>query len=194
MSNFARLFSSLVSKFTSKFSGKLKQWRAGRSAKRHEAPQAPAGYNEPAKPARTLDLPEITTADFDYNREQLHYDELREYRDQLTELLTSFDFPPDIVEALSNIDLDTLEGADFTRLNGAIERLERYRLAFEGGYITADDFDYDYIVNELNSSIPGLDLQMPSHFNLNPYLDIFSDAAGIKSNKMVEKFIGGLGI
>lgn len=172
----------LVGKLGFKVAGRFNRWRGvrkvERAAKRMQAPKPPKGY----KPAddfytpRELNLPEITQADYEYNREQLLYDELREYRDQLTELLTSFDFPSEIVEQISNIELDMLSGADFTRLNGAIDRLERYRLAYEGGYITSDDFDYDYIVNEINSSIPGLSLAMPENYGfgmLGDYADIF---------------------
>lgn len=183
----------LIGKLGFKGVAKFNEWRGARqvarAARRAEAPKPPTGYRpgaetfkprtaadlyEPLYKEQPLELPEITQADYDYNREQLRYDELVEYRDQLTELLTSFDFPPEIVEQVSNIDLDVLEGADFTRLNGAIDRLERYRLAYEGGYITSDDFDYDYIINEINSSVPGLNLVMPDNYPLSMFSDIFN--------------------
>ena len=167
-----RALQAIINLFGGKLAGKINQWRGARevsrAARRYEDAIRPSAY-KPITERTDLDLPDITPADYQYEQTQYMYDELREYRDQLTELLTSFDFPPDVIEQISNIDLEQLEGADFTRLNGALDRLERYRLAYEGGYITSDDFDYDYIINELNSSIPNLNVKMPGNFNVSPF-------------------------
>ena len=142
---------------------------------------------KPVKQPKTL--PEAPTAPLPEVEERLYsardaIRELREYQDQLTELMTSFDFDPEIVQAVSELNIEDIAEADFMRLNGALERMRRYLIAYMGGYIDSEDFDYGYFENELRQSIPEFGKKLQAVRDKN----IFSIAqAGSKAGKLTGK-------
>ena len=125
--------------------------------------------------------------------------ELREYQDQITELLTTFDFDTDLIEAVTELNIEELADTDFMRLNGALERMRRYMLAYLGGYLEQEDFDYEYFENELMQSIPEFGKKLQA-VRSRQVKDIF--VQGAKGGKITAKgaaqagvdFIGGAGI
>lgn len=81
------------------------------------------------------------------------YDEtLREYRDDILEILNNFEFDSDIIEFVENMESDDIAEIDFERLNNANERMKRYISAYEKGFIP--DFDKTWYEYEMEKSIP----------------------------------------
>ena len=166
MNFFSRLLGSVVSKLKA-IPQRVGAWRDQVRARRSEAPKPPKGYREPqpvevqktSKPGsvpdvgqtRLPDTSNIVESAGDWDNSYI------EYRDTLTEQLTSFDFPPELIERIGELSPEQLLDVDFTRLNAARDRLEKYRTAYENGTISFDDFDHDYYIHEINQSIPGLD-------------------------------------
>ena len=166
MNFFSRLFSAAASKLKA-IPQRVGAWREQVRARRSEPPKPPKGYRKPpavevqktAKPTPTpevgqMRLPDVVNIDDSGGEWESSY---IEYRDELTEQLTFFDFPPELIERIGELSPEQLLEVDFTRLNAARDRLEKYRTAYENGTISFDDFDHDYYIHEINQSIPGLD-------------------------------------
>lgn len=81
-------------------------------------------------------------------------DEMRFYRDEILEIMASFDFPEEQIEAVESLTIEEIQETDFQTLNAANERMRRYIDAYIDGYI--DDFETDWYFYQLQKAIPAL--------------------------------------
>ena len=121
---------------------------------RQRPPKPPRGY-KPETP--TVDkLPEQKPPEnIDYDAQK--WAEYEQYKSQLTNLTSYFDFDEDVVQQIAYMELDLFDSdeVDWLRLNSAIEQLQKYLEVYAAG---TREPDYDYYINEINMSIPGLNL------------------------------------
>lgn len=80
--------------------------------------------------------------------------QLLDYRDRITTILTAFDVPAEVVQMVGMLESKDLAEIDFSRMNNALERMERYVDAYTQGYI--DEFDTQWIISEVEQAIPSV--------------------------------------
>lgn len=154
-----------------KVSGAISAARQRRADKRDAPPEPPEAYRRkqarekaaaapppppppvqpPPPPTRPTGLPDAVGGDTGGT----DYQALYEHRDELTSILYRLDMPSDFIEAIVAMDIEEYAEADFTILNSALEKLQKYVDAYGQG-VLPEYVDLDFYAYQVGESL-GLD-------------------------------------